>query len=288
MNAPRMIAGTAVVLLVAAHASLADEAWTASGLEAPESVLYDASRDIFYVSNISGEMDAKDGNGFISILGPDGSLKQAQWITGLNGPKGLAMHGDALFVTDIDRLVAVDVAGGKVLGTYPAEGAQFLNDAVADADGRVFVSDTLTNRIYLLDAGTLSVWLEDEQLAHPNGLALQDGQLIVAAWGPGLKPDFSTESPGYLLAVDLATKAISPLGSGTGVGNLDGLEAEGDGAWLATDWMAGGLARIQPDGTSEQLLDLNQGSADLEYLPEQKLAIIPMMMDGTVVAHRLD
>ena len=103
-----------------------------------------------------------------------------------------------------------------------------------------------------------------------------------------MKPDFTSEAPGHLLAVDLATKAIAPLGSGAGVGNLDGLEAEGDGAWLATDWMAGGLFRIQPDGTSEQLLDLNQGSADLEYLPEQKLAIIPMMLDGTVVAHRLD
>jgi sugar lactone lactonase YvrE len=283
-----MIAGTGVVLLVAAQATLADEAWTASGLEAPESVLYDASRDIFYVSNIAGALDAKDGNGFISILGPDGSLRQAQWVTGLNGPKGLAMSGDTLFVADIDRLVAIDVAGGKLIGTYPAEGAKFLNDTVVDADGRVFVSDTVTNRIYVLGAGALSVWLEDEGLAHPNGLAIEGGQLIVAAWGPGLRPDLTTEAPGHLLAVDLATKAIAPLGSGAAVGNLDGLEAEGNGAWLATDWIAGGLFRIQPDGTSEQLLDLNQGSADLEYLPEQKLAIIPMMVDGTIVAHRLD
>ena len=64
MNAPRMTAGAAVVLLVAAHAALAEEAWTASGLEAPESALYDASRDILYVSNIAGEPDAKDGNGY--------------------------------------------------------------------------------------------------------------------------------------------------------------------------------------------------------------------------------
>ena len=52
--------------------------------------------------------------------------------------------------------------------------------------------------------------------------------------------------------------------------------------------MAGGLFRIQPDGSSEQFLDLGQGSADLEYLPDRKLALIPMMPDGTAVAHRVD
>ena len=57
---------------------------------------------------------------------------------------------------------------------------------------------------------------------------------------------------------------------------------------LMLAWVAGGLFRIQPDGSAEQLLDLGQGSADLEYLAYRKLALIPMMLDGTVVAHRLD
>jgi hypothetical protein len=60
------------------------------------------------------------------------------------------------------------------------------------------------------------------------------------------------------------------------VGNLDGLEAVGAGNWLATDWIVGALYRISPDGTAEQLLDLNHGSADLEYLEGDKLAVIPI------------
>ncbi len=232
------------------HAALAEEAWTATGLEAPESALYDARRDILYVSNIAGAPDAKDGNGFISIPGAGRKPPAAQWVTGLNAPKGLAMHGDTLYVTDIDRLVAIDVAGGEIIGTWPAEGAKFLNDAVADADGRVFVSDMVTNRIHLLDADTLSVWLEDEGLAHPNGLALQDGQLIVAAWGPGHEARLHHRSARPPARGRPGDQGDRPLGSGAGVGNLDGLEPEGDGAWLATDWMAGGLYRIQPDGTS--------------------------------------
>jgi hypothetical protein len=51
-------------------------------------------------------------------------------------------------------------------------------------------------------------------LEHPNGLDVADGELVVAAWGTGLKDDFTTEAPGRLLAIDLATKAITPVGSG--------------------------------------------------------------------------
>ena len=40
-----------------------------------------------------------------------------------------------------------------------------------------------TNRIYVLDGDSLSVRLEDEALAHSNGLAVQNGQLVVASWG---------------------------------------------------------------------------------------------------------
>jgi len=72
------------------------------------------------------------------------------------------------------------------------------------------------------------------------------------------------------------------------VGNLDGLESDGAGNWLATDWIGGALFRISPDGSAEQLLDLNQGSADLMYLEGDKLAVIPMMMDGRVVAYRIE
>jgi hypothetical protein len=49
--------------------------------------------------------------------------------------------------------------------------------------------------------------------------------------------------------------------------------------------MAGGFYRIEPSGKAELLLDLNQGSADLGIIPGKKLAIIPMMMDGIVVAY---
>ncbi|WP_156942578.1 hypothetical protein [Mesorhizobium sp. L48C026A00] len=177
-------------------------------------------------------------------------MQAAEWVTGFNAPKGLVMKGDTLFVTDIDRLMAVDVESGQITGTWPAEGAQFLNDPAIDEAGRVFASDMLANRIYVPDNDALSVWLESEDLLHPNGLRVEDGRLLVAGWGRDVQPDFSSKTPRHLIAIDLKTKAISDIGSGEPVGNLDGLESDGAGNWLVTDWVAGALFRIHPDGKS--------------------------------------
>ena len=50
-----------------------------------------------------------DGNGFISRLRPDGTVLTLKWIDGnkegvtLNAPKGMALHGDRLYVTESRR-----------------------------------------------------------------------------------------------------------------------------------------------------------------------------------------
>jgi len=277
-----------ILILASASSALAAEAWSLDGFQAPESALFDSDRNVLYVSNVAGEANAKDGVGFISKVSPEGKMQEAEWIKGLNAPKGLVMSGDKLYVSDVDQLVEIDVTSGSVTNTWNAEGAQFLNDTAVDAAGRVFVSDMLTDSIYVLENGKLSVWVQDAALLHPNGLRVDGDRLIVAAWGKDIQPDFSTKEPGRLLAVDLKTKEISAIGSGEPVGNLDGLEPDGSGNWLATDWVGGALYRIHPDGTADQLMDLNQGSADLEFLDDEKLVIIPMMMDGKVTAHRID
>jgi sugar lactone lactonase YvrE len=287
MTATAARAALAGVLLLPVAAP-AEELWTISGVSTPESVLFDGRRDILYVANIAGDPVGKDGNGYLSILDPDGGIRIEKWVTGFDAPKGLFLDGDTLYVSDIDRLVAIDVAEGAVAGSWAADGAIFLNDIAADDAGRVFVSDMLADRIYVLEDGTLSVWLQDAALEHPNGLAVADGRLVVATWGPGLKEDFTTEAPGRLLTIDLDSKAIAPFGSGAGIGNLDGLEPDGDGGWIVTDWIAGGVIRVAPDGSAEMLIDLGPGSADLEFLPDERVAIVPMMLDDGIVSHRLD
>jgi hypothetical protein len=56
---------------------------------------------------------------------------------------------------------------------------------------------------------------------------------------------------------------------------------------LVTDWFSGGLYQISADGKAELLMDLNQGSADHEFVESESIAVIPMMMDGTVDAYKV-
>ena len=284
----RICSASLLLIGSAGSAAAADEVWSLDGFQAPESVLFDAERNVLYVSNVAGAPNEKDGAGFISRVAPDGTMQEAEWVTGFDAPKGLVQSGNTLYVTDIDRLVAINVDSGEISGEWAADGAQFLNDPALDESGRVFVSDMLADRIYVLENDALSVFAEGADLQHPNGLHIDGDTLTVAAWGKNIKDDFSTETPGHLLAIDLNSKTVSPVGSGTPVGNLDGLEPDGSGGWLATDWVGGALYRIGADGAATELADLNQGSADLEYIPEEKLAIVPMMMDGKLTAYRIE
>lgn len=72
------------------------------------------------------------------------------------------------------------------------------------------------------------------------------------------------------------------------MGNLDGLEPDGKGNWMVSDWIAGAVYRIGDDGNKEMLLDLDMGNADLEYIPGQSLLIVPMMLNNTLVAYRIE
>ncbi len=284
-----LCATVASAMLAASSAAAAgpSEVWRAEGFSDPESVAHDPTQDVLYVSNVAGEAMAKDGKGFISRLSPDGKIVALEWATGLDAPKGMAVVGERLYVSDIDALVAIDTKSGAIASRWPAAGAKFLNDVAADAEGRVFVSDMMTNRIWLLDGDSFALWLEDARLENPNGLKVAGDKLIVATWGV-MAEDFSTTVPGHLLAVDLASKEIADFGDPKPVGNLDGLEPDGAGGWYVSDWMAGGLYHVGPDGRAEQILDLEQGSADIGIIPGDKIVLVPMMMQGTVVAYQVE
>ncbi len=260
--------------------------WSLDGFKAPESVLYDSDRKRLYVSNINGSPTMKNHKGFLSMVSPDGEMLSREWVTGLNAPKGLARVGNRLYVSDIDTLVEVDIDEGKVTNRYRAAGARFLNDTTADSQGVVYVSDMLGNAIYRLKDDKLERWVKDDALASPNGLLVEDDRVVVACWG-AMTDGWTTEVPGHLKTVSLADKTIADLGSGAVVGNLDGLEADGHGSYLATDFTLGRLYRIHPDGTFDTLLELHAGSADIEYIPAQKRVIIPQMNDGRLDAYQL-
>ena len=262
-----------------------EKLWETAGFSNPESVVYDKKAQVLYVSNVNGAANEKDGNGFISKVALDGKIIAKNWVTGLNAPKGLAIHGDKLYAADIDTLVEIDIPTAKISNRYQVADAKFLNDVAASDSGEIYVSDMMMNRIHRLKDGTFDIWLESPDLESPNGLLVQDDYLIEGAWGV-MTEGFKTDKPGHLKTISLKDKSINSIGDGSPVGNLDGVEADLDGDYYVTDWMIGKLMHIDKSGKVTVLLTLEQGTADLEYIPEIDLIILPMMNSSKLLAYK--
>jgi sugar lactone lactonase YvrE len=190
-------------------------------------------------------------------------------------------------VADVDELVEINIASGEIANRYEAKGAIFLNDVAVGEDGTVYASDTPMNTIWRLKDGSFEPWLANDDLNGPNGLLVQGGKLIVASFGK-VPSEGQKQELGGILAIDLEDQSVSKLGDGVAIGNLDGLQALQPGVYLVTDWAAGGLYRVDAKGKSERLVKLNKGSADLIYLPDKKTALIPIMLNNSLVVYALE
>lgn len=247
-------------------------------LDVPESVLHVKTGDFFFVSNISGNPDEKDGIGFISKVSMKGEILELEWATGLNAPKGMAIYSGHLYVSDIDRLVQIALATGEIVAEYPAPGAVFLNDVAADCAGNIYVSDSSSSNsaIYRLVEGAINVWMSNEQILKPNGLHMKYNKLLVGSSGDGC-----------IKSIDLETKEIKVVtcpGSG-----IDGLHPVKKGVYVISDWK-GKTSLVTNDGDLTVLLDttdLNINSADLDYVRKKKILLIPTFFDNRVVAYKL-
>ncbi len=255
------------------------KAWeTDTTLRTPESVLYDGNNTL-YVANIDGKSDALDGSGFISKVSLDGKIENLRWTSGLNAPKGMGLHRNRLYVTDVHRLVCINTETGQAEKTWDAIGqGAFLNDVTVSKDGTVYVSDSRADKIYRLKDDKWEVWMEGEQLNKPNGLlAVGKDKLMIG----------STKI-GALRSVDLVTKTMTTLADGMAA--TDGIVPEGKGNYFVSDWN-GQVFHVNADGTKEQLLDTREqkiNAADIDYVAKRKLLIVPTFFKNKLVAYRVE
>lgn len=261
--------------------------WEAQGLAGPECALPDVKAGIIYVSNVNGDPMGKDAKGYIAKVSMDGS-KVEKWVDGLKAPKGLAISNGHLFAGDVDELVEIDIASGKIIAKHKAEKAGLLNDVAADSKGNVYVSDTGGGGVYKLSGGKIEKWADAPELAGANGLVIEGDNLIVNTWGVLTGKGFETSSLGRMLSISLADgKKVTALDGGKLIGNLDGLASLGGGNYLISDWMAGKVLKFAADGKVTTVLDLGQGTADFGYDADTKIAYIPQMMKGTLFAYKM-
>jgi DNA-binding beta-propeller fold protein YncE len=256
------------------------EKWrTEPVFEVPESVCLDPDQKLVYVSNISGSPSAKDGNGFISKVSLDGEVLELKWVSGLNAPKGMAVQGRFLYVTDIDVLVRINRETGEILNRYPAKDAQFLNDVATDPKGNIITGDSSENSttLYSLNMDRLQIWRKGAPVNRPNGLSFFGDYLFVGNVGDG-----------ELLKVNPRTKSARSVGNAES--RIDGLEPLKDRSYLVSNFL-GRISWISATGELQVLQDTeSQGvnAADFEYVEELRLLIVPTFFDNRLVAYEVE
>lgn len=260
------------------------------GFDIPESMQYDPSRDVYYVSNIGAHATRADNNGYISRVRPDGTLADARFIQGgrdgvtLNAPKGMRVEGDTLWVADVDHLRAFDLDTGRSLVEVDLSsvGARFLNDLDRGPDGALYVTDTGLDfdgpdfhpgpdRIYRVGLDrSVSVALDDPDLRGPNGILWDAtterflvGSLLsdaVFGWRPGSSAEVVAR----------------------GTGGYDGIARLPDGRVLVASQDGEAIQELLPDGTFREVVGGISSPGDIGVDHSRGRILVPRL-DAQVV-----
>ncbi|HEV8362947.1 MAG TPA: SMP-30/gluconolactonase/LRE family protein [Gemmatimonadaceae bacterium] len=298
----RVVAGTAVAVTLNACMSgekkgseiaPADTAFTRIGetanLEAPESARYDADLDVFFVSNIKGQPSAKDNNGYIGKINAEQTDSMTVFVRGgqngvtLNAPKGMAIVGDTLWVTDIDVVRGFNRKTGANVATisFATWSPRFLNDVAAGPDGELYITDT---SIQITQSGTRyfgkdhlfavknrepRLLLEGQaKLAQPNGAAwdASNNRLLLAPFG------------GQSITSITLTN-LQPIPIAGGLGGYDGIEVLSDGRILVTSWQDS-TVNVVSEGALKKVITGVDGPADIGVDTKRMVLALPRLAAG--------
>lgn len=263
----------------------------------PESVKYDADQDMYFVSNMLGYGSVKDGNGYISKVGAASINEVTNFIIGgqngvtLHAPKGMAIHGDTLWVADIDALRAFHRKTGAPLATidFTALHVVMLNDVAIGPDDRIYTTDTGIQmspkgvvrvgdeKIFVVSGGTPSIYAAGPQLNWPNGIAwdTRGGRWLVVGFD-----DYNSKlyalKPGDSVPTTLAT----------GKGRWDGVEPLGDGRILVTSWSDSSL-HVVSGNVQRQIVRQIPAPADIAIDTRRNRVAVPLPLADRVEVYAL-
>lgn len=282
------------VMSFIAGVMLLANAWAqdSTGLSNPESVISDGK--FLYVTNVGKALDpsAKDGDGYISKLSFDGKLITRN-ITDekLNAPKGTAIIKGVLYVTDIDRIVGIQLQTGKKVADINLSntGSSFLNDLAVKDQFALFVSATDAGKVFEVNLKTGAA-REVAAVKGANGLYYDKAKerLYTCSF------DFANMQGGEIGVITWKKLIPSYQPIADVHGAFDGLALMDDNTLIVSDW--GAIDR--PAGFVLQI-DLNTkkatkfdwpviaGPADFFFDASSKKLFIPAMVASKLLVQAL-
>lgn len=270
-----------LLVLVLGPASLSRAAQI-TGLESPNSFVGDPSGREYFISNINGEPEARDNNGFITKLNAEGKVTDLKFIQGgvadvfLHAPKGMALVGPILYIADLDQLKGFDKTSGKLIITVSFSTSSHprvsLTDVTAAPSGLLYVSDQAANSIYRVDPSTdyrIDLLIHDERLAGPAGIAIhpRTNHVIVVSREKGKILDITPD--GQLTELE-------SNGFFTGrFQNLSGVDFDQWGNMYVSDITTGKIWRMTRDHRFQVIAEYLPAPADIGIDRVNNLILVP-------------
>ena len=264
---------------------------TFDGMTYAESIGCDPKHKALYASEFGSKLAPleKDGAGYISKWSLDGKLLDKHFLPApgvmMNKPKGIWVHGNRLWTTDIDSVWVFDLKTKK--GRRLAlPGAQFANDP-AVAKGALYVSDNRTDQMFkVTPADFLNLKGEPKVTTVFQGAGVNPNGVWPGKRGIWTVGFASADQPRGIYRIGADGK---PVAMSDPIGRLDGVAELKDGSLLVTDWNSGSLFQWSKKTGMHKLAEGFKGPADFCAIESRKgvTVYVPDLVESKVRIVRL-
>jgi hypothetical protein len=244
----------------------------AQSFNSPESVVFDPQQNRYLISNA--------GSGTILQRSSVGTL--STFASGLNSPKGMVIVGTSVYVTDVNRIKAYNLANGQQVLNRPISGSVFLNDITYDGNRYLYFTDMSADKIFRMDILNQSFFpFVSSGINSPNGI-YYDGSLQRL-----LLVSYRNNSP--IQAVNIGNQQLSTLQT-TSLNNLDGITMDDSGNVYISSWGTNAIYKVDKSFNQTPVkIDSNfNGPADLMFNTYSKLIAIPDMNNNSLIFHNVN
>ncbi|MBN1550044.1 SMP-30/gluconolactonase/LRE family protein, partial [bacterium] len=233
-------------------------------LNEPESVVFDAARNRYLISNKGNGKIIQMKDGVQSIFNSD----QASI-------RGLHILGETLYAACNAGVVGFNLATNTKTQTISVSGKNFLNDITSDNSAMLYVTDTGAGKIFKVNpvSGTSATFVTG--LSSPNGIFYdQSNNRLLVCY-------FRSNSP--ISAVSIANGAVTQVVSTT-LDDLDGIAEDGNGRIYISSWGSNAVYRYDNafSGPPEQVSSGHSGPADIYFNKSANTLAVPNMNSNSV------
>lgn len=257
------------------------------GFKHPESVCV-VSPEAVFIADIGKEMKPSeadsDGVLYKCTIDKISEHKKFNKNFKLNAPKGICADNKYLYITDIDRIVIVNIETGEKEDeiSFQKKGV-FLNDITMLEENTLLVTATNHHEMYAVIIASKEIFnLSNKDVEGANGIFLGDGKVYVCGFAD------KKMAKGSIYEYDLETNKISTVLPA--LGHLDGLKMY-NGKLIISDWGGdynhGKIWEVDPITKESKILTDNKDlKSPSDFDIYKNILLVPCIDTGEIMVFK--